>query len=180
MLCRMNHSAGHGYATKLFFIGPASGSRSSYAGMSRIKFVGFANQRFSHLFLHLSAFAHPGASQSIATFRSHNACLLLSQRGKNFSTSAMASAGATGAAAGACSARRHTIQPLKSADCFYPRPVGCRVSHPVIRVTHMHSPARTDYVHRCATHAVHSGTHSPTRTPIRLWNCVSCATLYAL
>lgn len=45
--------------------GPASGSRSSSAGMNRIKFVGFACHCF-HSGSHLSAFAHPGAAGSIA------------------------------------------------------------------------------------------------------------------
>ena len=44
--------------------GPASGSRSSSAGMNRIKFVGFACHCF-HSGSHLSAFAHPGAAASI-------------------------------------------------------------------------------------------------------------------
>ena len=44
--------------------GPASGSRSSSAGMNRIKFVGFAGHCF-HSGSHLSAFAHPGAAVSI-------------------------------------------------------------------------------------------------------------------
>ena len=47
--------------------GPASGSRSSSAGMNRIKFVGFANRRSCNHFSHLSAFAHPGAGCSIAS-----------------------------------------------------------------------------------------------------------------
>ena len=46
--------------------GPASGSRSSSAGMNRIKFVGFASQQSCNCLSHLSAFAHPGAACSIA------------------------------------------------------------------------------------------------------------------
>ncbi|MCS4295743.1 hypothetical protein M2375_003990 [Comamonas sp. BIGb0152] len=50
--------------------GCASGSRSSSAGMNRIKFVGFtaaaADSYQSTALWHLSAYAHPGAAWSIA------------------------------------------------------------------------------------------------------------------
>lgn len=56
--------------------GPASGSRSSSAGMNRIKFVGFADRCF-HSGPHLSAFAHPGAAASIGQQSPHATIPLL-------------------------------------------------------------------------------------------------------
>lgn len=57
----------HGWMPRILLSkGPASGSRSSSAGMNRIKFVGFASQQSCNCLSHLSAFAHPGAACSIA------------------------------------------------------------------------------------------------------------------
>lgn len=69
MLCQGTSGWLGPFQDSLQSTGPASGSRSSSAGMNRIKFVGFANQQSCNCLSHLSAFAHPGAAGSIAGSR---------------------------------------------------------------------------------------------------------------